>query len=186
MAFVRRVKGTDVAGPVRLLRKMRQRGEHPALSADAAALVAQRILPASWYPMETFRELLGVVHRQWFDGNDRGALEIGRIGAKETLAGLQAPYVADGDPVRTLAALERIWRAHYDFGRVWTEIEPTAAMFRLAGYPDMPRWHGLIIAGWVVGAIEMAGGRDVRIELRGGPWLAPDEPLAAYVTWVTG
>jgi hypothetical protein len=31
--------------------------------------------------------------------------------------------------------------------------------------------------------VEMAGGRDVRIELRGGPWADAEAPLAAFLTW---
>jgi uncharacterized protein (TIGR02265 family) len=183
VSVARRVKGTDVAGAVKALRKLRRRGELPELSAAVAALVDQRILPASWYPMETVRDLLAIVHQKWFDGTDDGALAMGRMGARETLAGLQAAYVADGDPVRTLGALERIWRAHYDFGHAETEVDGAGALFRLSGYPDMPRWHGFIIAGWVMAAIEMAGAKDVRVAVRGGPWVDAAAPFVAAVTW---
>jgi len=44
----------------------------------------------------------------------------------------------------------------------------------------------LIISGWVMGAMEMAGAKDVRVELRGGPWADPEAPLSAFVTWSTG
>lgn len=178
--MARRVKGIDVLQAVKGLRAMSAR---PALGPDATALVKQRILPSSWYPMEPFREVLGALHRVRFGATDEAALEMGREGARTTLAGEQAAYVSHGEPKRTLQAFERIWRSHYDFGRVETALTEEAARFLLHGYPDVPRWHGLIIVGWLLGALEMSGAKHSRYQIESAPWTGAEAPLTAVLTW---
>jgi uncharacterized protein (TIGR02265 family) len=174
------VKGIDVLQAVKSLRAMTAR---PALGPAAATLVKQRILPSSWYPMEPFREVLGTLHRVRFGGTDESALEMGRDGARTTLSGEQAAYVSHGEPKRTLQAFERIWRSHYDFGRVETAQTEEEARFLLHGYADVPRWHGLIIIGWFLGALEMSGARHSRHQLESAPWTDAEAPLKALLSW---
>ena len=110
------IKGTGLAGVVKLMRSMRVAAV-PLLSPSAAALLSQRILASSWYPEKDFLELVAVLVRL---GHGKGLSweRLGRAAAQTDLGSIYRSLVKKGDLDVTLSRAEVVWRNYHDTGRI--------------------------------------------------------------------
>ena len=184
--MARQVKGLDVRSTVTVLRNMRKTVPLPPLEPAATELMESRILASSWYPFEPFRELTATLHRMLFQETDQGAIEMGRLVARQALEGVHAPFVAHKNLQRVLDSLGTLWKSHYDFGEVVGRALGETADVWVLGYRDAPRWHALLIAGWTTEALRLAGAENVDFELRSGPWDNQDLDIEFGIHWTAG
>lgn len=151
---------------------VRERGGEPAVEAVLSRLSRQDqdalrgwILPIGWYPLDLNLRLddaiAGVLSPE---DRSRVFVEMGRASADASLGGSQKPYVKEGDPHFLLANSARLYATYYAVGR--REYERTgdgSAVLRTLDAEGVNATDCLTVVGWHQRAIELSGGRDVKV-----------------------
>ena len=176
----RRAKGVNLIELVKLLRIERKAGRLGSLSADDEALLDERILVSSWYPVEQFWRLLGLAHERVLGGSEPKTIELGRQGARRVMGGVHSAFVSHDDLARGIKSFARGWSTYFDFGTVECALEPDRVRIVIQGYPDMPRAHALTTLGWYEVALEMMSFESAKAEVVSGPWSGGDEVVFEY------
>jgi len=172
MMFV--VKGVRAAGV-----------EHfePFLTDDDRRFLAQRILPINWYPFDPYKRLFESLVAVVARGNTQTVRQWGRDYGSAILDGVYRSIIAPGDPMRSLKNYERRFSSFYDFGTLEVkETGPGAAEVAIRDFD--PSWESLyqMIQGWLERTVELAGGRDPRVDFTARSW-AGDPSTTYRVAW---
>jgi predicted hydrocarbon binding protein len=167
----RRVKGTLVAARLRFLK-----GRGPELfervinrmSASDQAMLRGMVLPSSWYPADLLQRLEMTAAAIVSSGDQHALfLEMGRYAAQANLGptGVQRAYVRANDPHFLLSNVPRMYGTqHTDGNRTYENVAPCKAVIR-SYETEPPRSEDcLTTLGWLAGAIECSGGREVLVE----------------------
>ena len=148
----------------------RTSGRVLSLSAPSRATLERRVLISEWVPIEIFHELLQALDLLVIHGDEQRAMEMGALGGA-SMRGLLKAYTVPGDAPSSVLSMRHAWRAHYDFGRLTSELTGDATVrFTVTDYLDMPMIHGLMTVGWGVAAARAAGANDVHPVLFDRPW----------------
>ena len=123
------------------------------------------ILPITWYPLDLNLRLDDAIAMVLSPGDrDRVFLEMGRASADSNLGGPQRPYVREGDPHFLLRAAPQIFSAYYRVGRrTYGRTGETSAVLRTYDAENVTRTDCLTVVGWHQRAIELCGGKAVRV-----------------------
>jgi len=166
---------------VKMLRAARKAGRLENISPEVAKLLEERVIVTAWYPFEHFMQLLLLAHQRLADGSDEAARKMGDMAASEMLLGLHKSFLSEGDPARTLTALERVWGRYFDFGTLTVHPEVSGARVMIAGYEDMVRTHGNLLIGWARTAVTLSGAEVNVATVRRAPW----EGDALFEVWTS-
>lgn len=151
---------------------VRERGGEPAVEAVLSRLSRQDqdalrgwILPVGWYPLDLNLRLddaiAGVLSPE---DRSRVFVEMGRASAEASLGGAQKPYVKEGDPHFLLANSARLYATYYAVGRrEYERTGDTSAVLRTHDAEGVNATDCLTVVGWHQRAIELSGGRDVKV-----------------------
>lgn len=123
------------------------------------------ILRIEWYPLDLNLRLDDAIS-EVLSPNDKSRvfLEMGRASAQMNLEGPQKPYVREGDPQFLLNQAARIYADYHTSGR--RTCEPTgakSAVVRTFEAESVTANDCLTVVGWLERAIEMSGGKNVRV-----------------------
>lgn len=166
----RRAKGITIIPLLRHLHMSLRSGKKLALTARDEALLGQRLIVSDWYPFAIWMRLIEL-QAEVADHDLTVAVELGRQGALELIGSVHRSFVSVGDPGRTLRALSRMWSRYFDFGEVDVADRGTdGAVITLVGYSDMPPWYAHMVAGWIVGLVELAGAKVATHTIEEFPW----------------
>lgn len=161
-----RVKGGAV---VSRLEFVRERGGEPAVQRVLARLSVEdrkacsQLLTANWYPFELNARLDEAIAAEMGIG-DRVFLLMGEKSAAHNLATAHKVFVADRDPQGLLRRTAQIYKAYYDTGRrEYEKLAEKKAVLRTYESETFSKHDCLTIVGWHRKAIEMCGGRNVRV-----------------------
>jgi hypothetical protein len=133
-----KIKGTALLPAVKMVRKFRDKLEKDFLDDDGQKLIQQRILPASWYPIETASQVMCAVSRILGIASIAETLEvIGTHLAEADYHGVYSNMISAGDVGRTLRRSGIHWRNYFDAGTL-TFLQPDPAKpvgsLRLEGF----------------------------------------------------
>ncbi|HTP49193.1 MAG TPA: DUF2378 family protein [Anaeromyxobacteraceae bacterium] len=125
------------------------------------------VLPSSWYPLDLLRrfeaQILRVLGQ---DDAEEILLDIGRATATASLTGngSQRSYVRQ-DPHYVLELSPGIYLSHFNAGaRTYEKTGEKSAMVRTTKpFEDGEHEPCRVTIGWLTRAIEIAGGRNVRV-----------------------
>ncbi|MCY1076171.1 TIGR02265 family protein [Archangium lansingense] len=123
------------------------------------------IMPIGWYPLELNLRLDAAI-AEALSPRDRSKafVGMGRASAEENLNGPHHVFIRKGDPHFLLSHSPEIYRLYYAVGsRAYEKTGPRSAMLRTVGAESVTEADCLTIVGWYERAIEMSGGREVRI-----------------------
>ncbi len=123
------------------------------------------ILPITWFPLDLNLRLDDAIAAELSPGDRDGIfLEMGRASADSNLGGPQHPYVREGEPHFLLRAAPLIYSAYYEVGRrTYERTGDNSAVLRTFDARSVTRTDCLTVVGWHQRAIEMCGGKDVRV-----------------------
>jgi uncharacterized protein (TIGR02265 family) len=135
------------------------------LSREDQEVLRGWILPITWFPLELNLRLDDAIAAVLSPGDrERVFLEMGRASADSNLAGPHRPYLREGDPHFLLRAAPQIYSAYYNVGRrTYERTSDTSAVLRTYDAEDVTRTDCLTVVGWHERAIELCGGKDVRV-----------------------
>ncbi len=167
----RHVKGVTLEQLVKTGKGLQRRMPHLRLSPRAELALQERILVSKWYPLQLNLELSALIYRELLRSNPDNALMAGVTGGTEAWSGAHRIFVAERGPREALAAMGPAWASYFDFGSLAVEaIGANAARFTIEGYPDIPVYHGMLIAGWHLAAARLSGSLDATVEVEQRPW----------------
>jgi uncharacterized protein (TIGR02265 family) len=163
------IKGNVLASR---LEYVRRKGGEPAVAAVLARLpeadqevLRGWILPISWYPLDLNLRLDDAIAAA-LSPHDRSRVfvDMGRASADASLGGPQRPFVKEGDPHFLLRSAPQIYAAYYRVGRrTYEKTGERSAVLRTFDAERVTSTDCLTVAGWHERAIELSGGRDVRV-----------------------
>ncbi|WP_171818399.1 TIGR02265 family protein [Pyxidicoccus fallax] len=146
------------------------------LPPEDQAVLRKMILPIAWYPLALNLRLDSAIAEVMSpEDKQRAFIEMGRASADEALHGAQHVFVRPGDPQFLLSQAPQIYRFYYAVGsRTYERTGAKAAVLRTFGAENATETDCLTIIGWHERAIELSGGRAVKMShptcvARGGP-----------------
>jgi hypothetical protein len=140
------------------------------LSEPAREILGSRILPASWYPLAVYEELLHAVWMKISGGRPSAALEMGRRSGLEVLKGASSPYVKRDDAAATALAMGRVWKQYFDAGAVEVTIDGSTARLTLRRQGPLSKCASFAIVGFAMAGVELSGAANVIGRLESRPW----------------
>jgi uncharacterized protein (TIGR02265 family) len=160
------VKGTIMTEVVKYLRHRK---------AEARALVPprlhhyleMRVLSTSWHPEEDYLELMRVIVQLRRDRPEPGVSAWEASARASTRSYFEGPYkslVRGGDPLRTLANIQALWRLRHDTGEMTVESEGAkSARIELSDYGLVAAEACELIQGTIWGFLHYAGAQDIEV-----------------------
>ncbi|MCP4499691.1 MAG: hypothetical protein GY822_06975 [Deltaproteobacteria bacterium] len=142
---------------------------------DLTILVGENKLKSStWVPFQLQGRLLQAIDQVMGEGDHRLLFEVGTFMAQRDVPRAFRPLLRLGNPGWIVTVGTRMWRTYHSEG--WWEVERSRHAI-IATLHDHHENHGAFCAtfgGWVSGAVELSGGKDVMFDhpicrARGGP-----------------
>jgi len=147
----------------------------PHLEADDHKLCIEgRIMPSSWYALESYLRMLDAVYYLVYGGTFKGMLKMGLDAGDVAAQGPQKGLLKAGDPRRTLESLPVYWELSYNFASVSVTREAQYWCVRIKDYPDITRVHALLHLGFTTKILTLVGAEDVKCEVVAAPWEGAD------------
>ena len=151
LAFVREQRGEDAVRRVmaRLSEEDRKDCAH--------------VLATSWYPFELNTRLDEAIAAEMAMGENVFIL-MGEKSAAHNLGSTHRVFITDRDPHGLLRRAAQIYQAYYDTGhRTYERVSDTKAILRTHESQTFSKHDCLTVIGWHRKAIEMCGGKNVRV-----------------------
>jgi len=157
-----KIKGTLMVGIVRLFKSTKDERLGTYLTEKDRELLKEVILPATWYPADTARNLI-VALFEVVGGNDPNApRQWGRFAAGMLAPGTYKDFLRKGDPFETLKNFAAIFGSFVDspWFKVF-EVKPgyIEAVYRDPEDDPMFVPFAYMMAGWIEGLIGESGGK---------------------------
>jgi len=151
LAFVREHQGE--AGVQRVLARLSEEDRR----------VCTQLLTGAWYPFALNERIDQAVAAEMGVGDDVFLL-MGEKSAIQNLGGSHHALLSPGDPHGLLRRTPQIYQMYYDTGRrTYESAGDKKAILRTYDAPTFSRQDCLTVIGWHRKAIEMCGGKNVRV-----------------------
>lgn len=136
------------------------------LDPEDAKSLRRVLLVTTSYPLDLNLKLDEAIAREISPGDPKRAfLEMGRASAEVNLKGPHRAFVRESDPHHLLSFTETIYAYYYGEGRrTYEKTGPNSATLTTHGAPPATPGDCLTVVGWHERAIEMSGGRSVKVE----------------------
>lgn len=177
------VKGSMLMFVVRGIRGGGIENFEGLLTDEDRKLAAQKILPISWYPFESYKRLLDALVALVARGDMNVVRQWGRDYGSTILDSIYRSIIVAGSPYRSLKSYEQRFASFYDFGVVEvTDSGPGTAEVVLRDFD--PEWEAIyqLIYGWFERTAELAGARNPRVVFTSRSWTG--DPYTGYrISW---
>jgi uncharacterized protein (TIGR02265 family) len=151
LAFVKEQRGD--AGVERVLSRLSNEDRN----------TCSQILTGGWYPFALNERVDQAIAAEMGMG-DKVFVMMGQTSAQQNLTGAHRAIVCEGDPHAMLRRTPQIYQMYYDTGRrTYEKLGDKKAVLRTYEAPTFSRHDCLTVVGWHAKAIEMCGGKNVRV-----------------------
>lgn len=153
LAFVQQRKGDGAV--LRVLHR---------LTDEDREILTGMLLPFAWYPFTT-NERLDLAIAEEFERGEPIFLQLGEASARDNLTSAsQLSYIRERNPHALLKQTSAIFKVYYDTGhRTYERVSDGCAVLRTHDCDSYSVADCLTVVGWHQKAIELCGGRDVRV-----------------------
>ena len=148
---------------------VRERGGDDAVKrvlarlSDADRKACSQLLTGAWYPFDLNARLDEAIAAE-MDIGDRVFLLMGEKSAMHNLAASHRVFITDKDPHGLLRRAAQIYQAYYDTGRrEYERVADNKAILRTYDSATYSKHDCLTVVGWHRKALEMCGGKNVRV-----------------------
>ncbi len=119
-----------------------------------------------WYPITLFCNVIEGIGEALGVDPSNIAKESGRYSADKAARGPHRLLFFFASPIFIVKRTNALWGFYHDFGKIVVAPDGASAVrFCLTGCPELPELYRHNIAGWVERAIELAGGKEVRVRV---------------------
>jgi hypothetical protein len=138
------------------------------LPEEARREFSDGILSFRWYPLKTILVVPTLrVCQLFYDGDTRGALDIGRFSAEYALKGIYKVFLKVRSPEFLIDRASRILPTYYRPSAMEVvEASEGRCTLRVTDFQEMDEVIELRIKGWIEKAGEIAGGRNIACSIR--------------------
>ncbi len=165
------MKGTAVQTQVEFVKKTfgeeRFKEWCAALPPEARELVEGTILTSSWYKGEPF--VVGIrkaICDVFYEGDARGARELGRFSADKGLRGVYKVFVRFGSPNWVAERATQVFSRYFRPGEIETVAnDKKSARARLTGFPEKTGLVEQTVAGFMEGAVIISGAKNPAVQI---------------------
>ncbi len=170
----RKVKGTMLVEQVKMIRGNKDGDWKKYLKPEDWEIINKRILPSEWYPFELYKRCGWATFQVLGQGNLDLVRLRGRFRGKELFENVYKSCIISQDPAASLSRFVTIYAQLFNFSTLRFE---NASNNHIKIYHDpeyvndpaiMPYCYNLM--GHLEVLVEMAGGRNVKVELKGKHW----------------
>lgn len=147
---------------VRLLEPDARAAFHARLSEDER-LCLDDTLATHWVPVEHASRLFEVLAEVSHADHETPLREVGRQLARHDLSGVYRLLIRVATVRFLLTQHTRLWSVYHRTGEAsLVEHEPGHVTIRIAGHPTLPSPFRVAMAGWLIGAMELCGAKDIQ------------------------
>jgi hypothetical protein len=181
------VKGTAVIStPIFVKSRFENRfGEWlDSLSSEARTLMSGKVLATEWYPIDkALLEPTAKICDLFYDGKDIGAWQAGRFSCDYALRGVYKIFVMVASPDYIIKRASRIFSNYYRPSEMKVvDKSANKTILHIVKFPEPNRFIELRIGGWAERALEMCGGKDIRVTMPKS--LVKGDQVTEYsITW---
>jgi hypothetical protein len=163
-----RIKGTNL---VVLRETIKARGFEFETTFQNSLTPTQRqlyetVMATSWSPIELQMDIYLAAIKLLLPNHPNPRRELGRLLSQKAYKGIYKVFFRIPGVSYVIARAAEVWNTYYDTGA--GEIEhatPNSADFVVFDFPDLPAPMREIAAGNMIAIVELAGGKNCRIEL---------------------
>lgn len=166
------IKGTMVLDLVKAIKGFKDKPWDTYLSEEAKALLSQKILPSSWYPVEPVLSCLWAVYKLIGNENPALAKEWGKVNGRKVFETIYKNLIVPMDPEDTLKKLEIIAKGAFIKGVKIESVQMGGKHFKTKIYDDNPKTEPAyyFIQGWIEVLLETTGGKNIKVEIIEKHW----------------
>jgi hypothetical protein len=162
------VKATGIGYIKTSLRKADKTAEQALLAqlSEEEIRLFQTHLPVSWVPVEFVSKLYEITVPLMYPGDARGLQRWGRKIANDDFMGIYRILLRIVTISYFIKQTAKLWGTFHKQGKAWVEKSKgeNTAIFHLSEYPDLPSVYRNILEGYLLGCVELAGGKEVCIQ----------------------
>jgi hypothetical protein len=163
-----KIKGSLMIFFVKFFKATKDERLEAYLTDEDRKLLQERVLIATWYPAETARRLVQALFEVVGNKDPQAPRQWGRFAALNIVPVAYDSFLRPGDTFETLKNFGKIFPSFVD--SPWFKISEERPGYLEAYYLDpgddpiyIP--FAFMMAGWIEGLIELAGGKETRFEV---------------------
>lgn len=178
MSEVKQVKGTMLIDQVRMIRGNKDKEWNKYLKPEDLTIVQGMVLPAAWYPVETYKRCGRAVFQVLAGGNTDIVRLRGRIRGKELFETTYKHVIADRNPLNALSSFVNLYGQLFmpnplEFKKIDNKHVNVSYSYEDKADPgNLPFCYQLM--GHFDSLLEMAGGQNAKIEFTKKLWEGAD------------
>jgi len=122
-------------------------------------------IPLTWLPDVQAASILQKAAKVLFPDEKNPLFKLGREEAIDNLRGVYKVFAKIASVPMITQQVAKIWRVYHDQGKAWATLteDQTEGMVVVEGYPEFPPASRVIFAGFISGALEVAGAKDTSV-----------------------
>jgi hypothetical protein len=130
------------------------------------ALMYLSALPLSWVALRTAKIIFEKAAPLLYPEHPQALQCIGYDRAKNNLTGLYKFILKVSTPAFVIGQTAKIWNLYYNMGKASSliDVRRNRAEMHVTGFPEWPRTFREITSGYIVGAVELTGAKNIRLE----------------------
>lgn len=178
MSDVQKVKGTMLIDQVRMIRGNKDRDWKRYLRPEDLTIVQGVVLPSAWYPVETYKRCGRAVFQVLAGGNTDIVRLRGKIRGKELFETTYKHVIADRNPMNAVSSFVNLYGQLFmpnplEFKKIDAKHATVSYAYNDKSDPgNLPFCYQLM--GHFDTLVEMAGGKNVKVEFREKMWEGAD------------
>ncbi|MCD4813959.1 DUF2378 family protein [bacterium] len=135
-----------------------------ALLSETNRDIYEKSLPVTRVPIVEMSEILEAFAKVFYPGEPYPMRHLGAVSAKEILTGVYKIFARITTPAFIISRAPMIWKTYYDEGNVVMEnVNAKSGTLTINNFPDLTVTLREFIAGYCVGALEIAGVKNIVI-----------------------
>jgi hypothetical protein len=176
------IKGSLFISWVKAVRADKQ-GMLLKLNETDRKILETKLYPSSWYPFETYRNIVEIVCRKFAKNDEKIIYDWGYQSSDEIVGKIYKHIIVDGSPSKTVASFASTKGSLFDFGSmVASETNDKTIHFTVSGFPDNFEALYHLIRGWTAKLITFSGAKNVESVYLKKTWTGDPETVIEY-TW---
>ncbi|MFX1376542.1 MAG: hypothetical protein ACFFA0_12090 [Promethearchaeota archaeon] len=171
---MKKVKGSLMVMVVKAIKASRSKWDdfNRILSDKAKEVLDRRVLVASWYPFELYKECIDALMLIEARNNPKTLVQWGHAEGKRSLTTIYRATITKGDIETAVEAYSRLYRMLFNFGEVETKIiSDNEATFTFKNFINEWQYFYYITVGWIQEFIELATSKKTEYTFLNKSWV---------------
>lgn len=168
---MQQVKGSMLIDFAKAIRADKTGAFDKFLTDQDRTVLSQRVLPANWYPFETYKNCFTAVSRVVAKDNPETLKEWGRQYGAATMTSIYKIILQKKDARSAMAAYQSVLKSQFNFGRMESKmVSDNEMLIGVIGFgDDFKVWYPVAL-GWMERTIQLIINKPVRSDIVDHTW----------------